>query len=63
MKMVGVATASASCEPWVFRGYKKPTLPANIAVSVATKTGIVMRAIKKRGNRLIGSPFNAAYKL
>ncbi len=43
MKMAGVATASASCEPWVFRGFKKPTPPAHIAVSVATKARIFIR--------------------
>ncbi len=43
MKMAGVATASASCEPWVFRGSKKPTLHANIAVSVATKARLFMK--------------------
>ncbi|HVN81749.1 MAG TPA: hypothetical protein VMW38_22380 [Terriglobia bacterium] len=43
MKMAVVATASASCEPWVFRGSKKPALPAHIAVSVATKGRILIR--------------------
>ncbi len=33
---VRVATVSAFCEPWVFRRFHKPTLPANCAVGVAT---------------------------
>ncbi len=38
--MAVVATVSALCEPWVFHHFHKPTLPANIAVGVATKAGI-----------------------
>ncbi len=54
MKMAGVATASASCEPWVFRGSKKPTLHTNIAVSVATKAPIFIRVIEAP----LGEPCN-----
>ena len=43
-KMAWVATVSAFCELWVFRLSHKPTLPANSAVGVATKTCIIMKA-------------------
>ena len=40
MKKSLVAMVSAFCEPWVFRRFQRPTLPANSAVGVATQARI-----------------------
>ena len=46
MKKAVVATVSAFCEPWFFRRFHKPTLPANSAVGVATQARIFIRVIR-----------------
>ena len=60
MKMALVATVSTLCEPWAFHHSHKPTLPANCAVGVATRSGIFKEAnhapFEGRGRHEPGSP-------
>jgi len=64
MKMAGVATVSALCEPWVLHRFHKPTLPANSAVGVATKAGIFIdESARQSSSRTICfSPCASGYK-